>query len=200
MDFTLNFNNYNENVLNFYGFWSYRCPSCNAFHSFTRHATYSRNICFFYFGRIEEHKINILRLLCNSCDTTHAILPADTVPYLIYSFSCIICILIKRFVNEESILEISNKNQISYQLIYLFLKRFITHFNPCITFLRVFLAVQLEFSSPFKDVVSTIVMHFNIIDFQRKYLNYSKLVFLMMRKQNILSKPVHIGAHFKPPT
>ena len=200
IDYCVNFNNYNEIVLNYYGFWLYRCPSCNAFHSFSRHATYSRYICFLNSGKIEEHKINILRLLCKSCGQTHAILPADTVPYLIYSFSCIFQILIQRFVDVKSVLEISNINQISFQVIYLFIKRFINHFNPCITFLRVFLAVQLDFTSYFKDVISTISKNFNCVDFQRKYLNYSKLVFLIMRNQNILSKPVHIGSYFKPPT
>jgi len=199
-DYSVNFNNYNENVLNYYGFWDYICPSCNAFHSFTRHATYSRNICFLNSGKIEEHKINILRLLCNSCGRTHAILPADTVPYLIYSFSCVFQVLIKHFVDEQSVLEISNINLISFQVIYLFIKRFINHFNPCITFLRVFLAVQLDFTSSFKDVISTIAKNFNYVDFQRKYSNYCKLAFFMMRNQNILSKPVHIGSYFKPPT
>lgn len=200
IDYIVNFNNYNEKVLNYYGFWDYRCPFCNAFHSFTRHATYSRNICFLNFGRIEEQKIKILRLACSSCDRTHAILPADIIPYLIYSFSCIFQVLIKRFVYEESVLDISNKNQISFQLIYLFIKRFIYHFNPCTIFLRVFLSVQFDFSSSFKDVLSVIAKNISCIDFQRKYLNYSQLVFLMMRNQDVLSKKVHIGAYFKPPT
>ena len=75
--YSVNFNSYNEKVLNYYGFWDYRCPSCNAFHSFTRHATHSRNIFFLNFGKIEESKINILCLLCKSCGETHAKLPAD---------------------------------------------------------------------------------------------------------------------------
>lgn len=200
IDFNVNFNNYDEKVLNYYGFWEYRCPCCNALHSFTRHAIYTRNICFLDSGLVEEKQINILRLACNSCNRTHAILPADTIPYLIYSFSCIFQVLLKHLVDEESVLEISNKNQISFQLIYLFIKRFINHFNPCISFLRVFLAVQLNFTSSFKNVLSAIDKNFSYIDFQREYFNYFKLIFLMLRIQNVLSKPVHIGAYFKPPT
>ena len=199
-DFNLNYNNYEENILNYFGIWGYRCPCCNAVHSFTRHGTYIRNICYLNFDTIEELKITILRLYCNSCETTHAILPADIIPYCIYSFSFIFHVLTMHFVDEKTVLESSNKNQISFQLIYLFIKRFIKHFNPCIIFLRVFLDAQLDFSSSFKDALLIIAKNFSCIDFQREYLNYFKLVFLMMRNQNILSRPVYIGSHFKPPT
>lgn len=200
IDFNVNYNNYEEKILNFYGFWEYKCPCCGARHSLTRHASYTRNICFLIAIGIEEHKIKILRLVCSSCNTTHAILPADTIPYCIYSFSCILQILTKLFVDEQSVIQISNKNHVSFQLIYLFIKRLIKHYNPCINFLRMFLTVQLDFTSSFKDVLSIITKNFSCIDFQREYINYTKLVFLMIRNQNILSRKVHIGAYFKPPT
>lgn len=200
IDFSVNYNTYEEKILNNYGFWEYKCPCCNALRSFTRHAIYTRNICYLNCELVEEKCISILRLVCNSCTTTHAILPADTIPYCIYSFSFILYVLVQHLIDEETILEISRKNYISFQLIYQFLKRFINHFNPCVTFLRVFLATQLDFYSPLKDVISNIVKNFSYIDFQREYFNHFRVVFLMMRNQNVSSRSVHIGSYFKPPT
>ena len=57
IDFNVNYNNYEEKILNFYGFWEYKCPCCGARHSLTRHASYTRNICFLIAIGIEEHKI-----------------------------------------------------------------------------------------------------------------------------------------------
>jgi len=200
IDSSVNCNTYEENILNHYGFWKYRCPCCRALRSFTRHAIYTRHICSLNFDVVVEKRINILRLACSSCNTTHAILPADTIPYCIYSFSCIFQVLVQNLLEEKSILEISSNNQISFQIIYLFLKRFINHFNHCITFLRVFLAAQLDFSASSKDVISIIVKNFSYIDFQREFFNHIKEVFFMMRSQNVLSRKLHIGSYFKPPT
>lgn len=199
-DFNVNFNNYSNQILNFYGFWEYTCPSCQATHSFSRHAFYTRNICHFSFGSIEESTIKILRLICNSCGVTHSILPADIIPYVIFTFSCILELLIQHFVNEKSVLDVSKENKISFQLMYLFINRLVFHFKPCVIFLRVFLAVETDFSSSSKDILSLINNNFRILDFQYQYLNYHKKAFFMKRIQNILSKQIHIGAHFKPPT
>lgn len=199
-DFNININNYSNKILNFYGFWDYICPSCQARHSLTRHGFYTRNICYFNLGNIEECKIKILRLICSSCGVTHAILPSDIIPYVIFTFSCVFKLLMQHFVDAKSVLEVSKENHISFQLMYLFINRLIYHLNPCVIFLRVFLAVQTDFSSSFKDVLSIIYINFRSLAFQYKYLNFYKKVFLMKRSQNILSRQVYIGAHFKPPT
>lgn len=199
-DFNVNINKYSDEILNFYGFWEYICPSCQAKHSLSRHGFYTRNICYFSFGSVEESTIKILRLICNSCGVTHAILPADIIPYAIFTFSCIFEILIRHFVDEKSVLEVSKENKVSFQLIYLFINRLVFHLNPCVIFLRVFLAVETEFSSSFKDILSLIYKSFRGFDFQYQYLNCYKKAFLMKRIQNVLSRKIHIGAHFKPPT
>ena len=47
IDFDINYNNYTEKILNNYSIYTYTCPKCGAKHSFTRHASYERNICCF---------------------------------------------------------------------------------------------------------------------------------------------------------
>lgn len=200
LNFNVNFNNYKENILEFYGVWDYKCPSCNAFRSFSRHATYPRNICVFSCGNIIEEKIDILRLMCNSCKTTHAVLPADTVPYMIYSFSCIMHILTSIYVETKSVLKTVEQLKISFQLVYSFIKMFNQCIMPCINFLRVFLASQLDFNSSYRDILNTIHKNFDFIAFQYEYLSSTKTVFLVCRSQYVLSKQIFIGSCFRPPT
>jgi len=200
LNFNVHFNNYKENILDFFGVWDFKCPCCNAFRSFSRHAIYSRNICVLSADQIIEEKLDILRLMCNSCKTTHAILPADTIPYVIYSFSCVMRILTSHYVESRSVLSIVEQLKISFELIYVFIKRFNQCFNPCVNFLRVFLSSQLDFNTVSKTILTIIHMNFNVIDFQYEYLNFVKSVFLMSRRQHILSKQMYIGSCFKPPT
>jgi hypothetical protein len=200
LNFAVNFNDYNEKILNFYGIWDFRCPCCNAFRSFSRHALYSRHICILMDNQIIEKKLNILRLKCKSCDTTHAVLPSDVIPYMFYSLSCVLMYLSEYFIENQSVLCIFEKFKISYQLIYQFIKRFINHFKPCINFLRIFLSLEIDFDSSHKSILSFINTNFILSDFQFQYLNFSNSVFLMTRRQNILSRQIHIGSYFKPPT
>ncbi len=116
IDFNSNFNTYNERILNNYSIFTYICPKCGAKHSFIRHAVYERNVCYLNDNfEICEMKINILRLLCNSCNSTHAILPNDVVPYCIYTFSCMFHVLVQHFVEHCSVLKLCRKFKISFQ-------------------------------------------------------------------------------------
>lgn len=53
------------------------------------HAYYDRHVDIFD----RNHTIRILRLKCSSCNSTHAVLIEDTVPYSIVSFDIIIDVL-----------------------------------------------------------------------------------------------------------
>lgn len=200
LNFAVNFNNYDEEILNFYGIWDFKCPCCNAFRSFSRHALYSRHICILSDNQILEKKLNILRLKCKSCKTTHAVLPSDIIPYMFYSLSCVLMYLSEYFIENQSVLCIFEKFKISYQLFYQFIKRFLAHFNPCINFLRIFLSFEIDFGASNKSIISFINTKFIPPDFQSQYFNFSNLVFLMTRHRNILSRQLHIGSYFKPPT
>lgn len=200
LNFDVNINDYNEKILNFYGIWNFCCPCCNAFRSFSRHAFYTRNLCVLSNSQVVEKQLNILRLICNSCGTTHAILPSDIIPYAIYSFSCVMQLLTNHFDRNHNILSLCEQFKISFQLLYSFIKRFTEHFIPCVNFLRIFSASELDFNSSFRDGLSFINTHFNSTCFQLEFLNHMKFIFLMTRSHNILSRHIGIGLHFKPPT
>lgn len=200
LDFNVNFNNYEEKIINFNGIWDYSCPCCKAFRPFSRHATYSRNICFFEYSKIIEKKTDILRLKCSSCLTTHAILPADIIPYKIYSFSCIMNILKLLYVDGMGVLDIAKKLNITFQLIYSFIKVFKKFMAACISFLKIFSFAQLDFGSSCKDILVAINEFTDLVTFQRNYFDFTQTVFLMDRNLNTVSGQITIGSHFKPPT
>lgn len=57
---------------------SFSCPCCSHKCSFTIHGYYTRNIII----NGVKYKIRILRVKCNECGRTHAVLPSFIIPYI----------------------------------------------------------------------------------------------------------------------
>jgi len=197
VDFTVDCNEYFEKILNNYSIFPYRCPKCGAKHAFTRHGVYDRNICRLNNNfQIIENKMAILRLYCTSCESTHAILPRDIVPYCIYTFSCIFQILVQHFIENESILELCKKLKISWQLIYSFISRYLRFINSAVLVLRSLGCRDADTSTLIADIIKYSKSH----TFQLQYFVHTKWIFLMTKFHDNLSPPILIGMHFEPPT
>lgn len=63
-----------------------KCPKCGTSGNFKGHGSYKRNLIYPY----TIIKITVDRLKCLGCETTHALIPEDAVPYRQYSIE-IIC-------------------------------------------------------------------------------------------------------------
>ncbi len=193
IDFEIDCNMYKESILNFYGFWKYLCPCCGAKNSFTRHATYERNICTLESDTFFDQKLSILRLYCKSCDTTHAILPAGTIPYQYFSFLCVLTGLSEYFVREKSTLNIAMKHDISVQMVYLFIARFIAERVSCISFIQAYFSISLESTDSSKQILEFIMNKFTGIGFLKMYFSHTKQIFLMSRRHSLLSRTLWVG-------
>jgi len=191
IDFTVNFNNYTEKILNSYRIWKYSCPSCLSKNRFTRHATYER----FVNHSFEEEKITILRLKCDSCGATHAILPAGIIPYCFYSIDCLMKILTSYLIDGKSIPRIARELAISEQIISIYLKKFVTLLSIIIEFLRILLNIHLSNDSNPAKILSLIDSNFNYLNFQKEFFIHTKQIFLMTRRRNILSGAVLVFAY-----
>lgn len=192
IDFNVNFNNYDEKILNYTGFFTYVCPSCGAIHSLTRHAVYERNISFLQKNILFNKKLKILRLKCSSCEKTHAILPNDVIPYCIYSYSFMIKILTVHFLEKESVLSIADNYNISYQLIYSFISKLKQFFNDCIYVLRLLSLLTDIFNPSTYDVLNTIHNLSLKSCFLQIFFNTTKWMFLMKKFLNIRPNPIVI--------
>jgi len=69
------------------------CPSCGAKGCCREHDNYYRLLITIEFGKRKKHYIEIPRIFCESCGTTHAILPDVLIPYRSYSLRFILFIL-----------------------------------------------------------------------------------------------------------
>lgn len=196
IDNSVNYNNYEELIFKFYGFFKYICPSCSAKNCFIRHATYPRNICLLVSDEFVYEKTTILRLLCKSCNATHAILPAGTIPYWCFSYDCVLKVLTTVLIHKKSVPKVSEKYKISVQIIYLFLLKHSQCKISCINFLNFYLKISLEYSAPAHEPLIIIGNNFTDAVFLEKYFYHTKQIFLMMRKENILSKKIKIDMIF----
>ena len=135
IDFSHSFKDYNE-ILNFYGIWEYACPGCNAGHSLHRHAKYERNLIVYESQGLVEKQLEILRLQCGSCHSTHAILTSDMISFFIFSIEAFLYLIAMCLAPESSVLKAEQKTGISYQLLYRFLQIFHEYRDKLILFLR----------------------------------------------------------------
>lgn len=193
IDFKVCCNCYKEKILDFFGFWKYCCPACSAKNSLTRHAVYERNICYLDDSEFICTRITILRLICASCGTTHAVLPSDTIPFCYYSVTCVIKFLSEFLIEKNSIPTIADKFNIVESTVRIYLLKYLLSLISCIVFLRVFLLIQLDNKASPTEVLKIIKSSFSIETFQKEYFIHTRQLFLMTRRRNILSNSLHIG-------
>lgn len=125
LDFLHSIDNYSE-ISDFYGIWNYECPVCHVKKKFYRHGTYKRFLVLLGEEGLYEELIEVLRLKCTFCNTTHAVLTSDMIPFMSYSIQAILFLV--NNILSSSVLEIEKKTGVSYQLLYRFLSIFSNYF------------------------------------------------------------------------
>ncbi len=72
-----------------------KCPKCHAKSNFSIHGHYNRNLVIISEddNLCHEYNVVVTRVICNSCGSTHALLPDFIIPYKSFSFDSIICIV-----------------------------------------------------------------------------------------------------------
>lgn len=135
IDFCHSFKDYYE-ILDFYGIWDYSCPKCGAKHSLHRHAKYSRYLIRWEDGVFLNEEMDILRLRCTSCETTHAILTMDIIPFGIYSIQAVLALVSLCMQADSSVPKTEALTKVPYQLLYRFLQIFHQYREHLLSFLR----------------------------------------------------------------
>lgn len=196
IDFYIKSKTYNEKILNNRIIYMYDCPKCGSKHSWIRHAKYERTLVIQENNLFIDQRITILRLKCTACKSTHALLPGDIVPYVIHSFSCIIKLLSEYYLKKLSVLSIAKKYNLSFQLIYSFINRFIAFMNDCYSTLRILSIIKGIFVRSPKEMIKMIIRHFKVSDYPRHYAKINNWPYLMKKFRNIITIPIHIGFHY----
>jgi hypothetical protein len=98
------------------------CPNCHARQSAKYYCTYWRHALVFEMidGILEmvDHHLEIIRVECNSCDTTHAILPWDAIPYKQCSLTAFLLIMRMTVLADNTLEKAPKRTRPSSQFIY----------------------------------------------------------------------------------
>ena len=137
----------------------YDCPKCGAKHSTKYYSHYERHVtslsadalatifkadigvdtydlCSMTEELYEDAILDIFRVKCLSCDTTHAILPGDIVPYRRYSLLSMFAIVKVMSNRSHSIEETANHLQLSWQYMINLLNQWISHLHGMALLMR----------------------------------------------------------------
>lgn len=166
-----------------------KCPNCKAKNNFSYHASYVRNISFAFENKFYDFKVTVTRVICNSCGSTHALLPDFVVPYKIFSRQAILYIVSKTC--SSSVLKMANKLNISIQLIYSLISIVLSFFSFVDSLNR-----EKNLYKSFDKTYFTLNC-LNICDenFDIEFFNCYNWVFLMTKCRDIGSPPFTIGVN-----
>ena len=109
------------------GFAATRCPNCPAVGRFSLHGSYHRHVLYFTKQELAYKFIEIKRIKCLSCETTHAVMPGDIIPYKLLSLLVVLFILTMIYIKKATVLKVAAIWGFSYQFIYSILYAFQKH-------------------------------------------------------------------------
>lgn len=108
----------------------YQCPNCKRKDCLHYHKTYERDIVFYIGNKRIEAIIHLLVLECKHCKHDkdeqhfHAIIPDFIFPYHIYSANIILNTIYDRLIKKIKIYKIIEKNRITKELYYKWIRGF----------------------------------------------------------------------------
>lgn len=163
-----------------------KCPNCKAKNCFSFHGSYMRNISFVYEKKIYDFHVCVTRVICNSCGSTHALLPDFIVPYKIFSRDSILRIV--ACACSSSVTKTAESFNTSWELIYSFLAIFLSFFS------------HVDSLNKDKKIFKTFNKTYFMLnclvlcdsDFNYIFFKQYKWVFLMTKFQNSKSPPFTI--------
>ena len=88
------------------------------------HGSYQRHIMYFSEGEMAYVLIDIKRIKCASCRSTHAVMPGDLIPYKLLSLFVVMLLIVACIVEETPVLRVANKYGLSFQIINIYLNVF----------------------------------------------------------------------------
>ena len=169
-----------------------KCPNCSAVNNFTYHASYKRYISFNIDKEIITYTVNVIRVRCTSCDTTHALLPNFIVPYTIMSKDSILSIASS--AAKSSVLKTASSLNITYQLIYSYIALLLSFF-PNIDILN---KLHIYTNNLTQQYYLYNCAELCNMTFCLDYIKYFRRPFLMQKYRNKAAGPPYIGVAQEP--
>ena len=127
---------YDKNVYSREYFKATPCPACPAVGRFNMHGSYWRYAIYFENGEVIHRLLEVKRIICVSCRTTHAVLPGDIIPYKALSLFVFVFILVLFYLRKVPVLEIAKRWDFSFQFIYSVIRAFLLYMNSIRQYVR----------------------------------------------------------------
>lgn len=207
-------NSFNENILKSFSSYSevnsyiqslmpditdiYRnvCPCCHAKEKLIKYGTYERNISILIDNDIENYRVSIQRVICTSCNHTHALLPNFIVPYKIMAIFSIAQI-VKR-ASISSAYKLAETINLSVQMIYSYIAIVLAFFD---NFRILNNSKEYCYTQNFnKKYFLTNCVEFSTSNYRFDFFEFYNWLLFMQKFRDNSSPPITISISKVPPT
>jgi hypothetical protein len=168
IDFSQNCNTYDKRIYQRESFSDTLCPKCPAIGRFKLFGSYQRYVVYFAGEELIYELIDIKRIMCKSCKSTHAVMPGDLIPYKLLSLAVIMLFLTAHIVEETPVLRIANEYGLSFQIIWLCLSAFYLFKNRIHQYFKEISSADTPLITDCKNIIGLIIKPYII--FQRGYV------------------------------
>ena len=172
------------------------CPCCHAKNKLIKYGTYERNLSILVNDNVENYIVSVQRVICTSCNHTHALLLDFIVPYKIMALPSIAKIVQRASVS--SAYKLAEAIKVSVQLIYTYIAIVLAFFND----FRV-----LNNSKEYFDPINFNQKYFLIncikisdVNYRLDYFEFYNWLLFMQKFRNSVSPPITISISKVPPT
>lgn len=186
-DFSKTFKTYDAKTYKKEDFTGTRCPRCYAAGRFKLHGSYRRHAAYWHMSKITCEFIEIKRIKCLSCKTTHAVMPGDLIPYKLLSLFIVLFILGLFYLEGEPVLKIAEAGGFSFQFIYSALYAYRKHASGISQYFREASAGDVPPTLDDAGIVSLIREPF--LEFQSGYIELNKRPCFMCKFFNSAKAP-----------
>jgi transposase-like protein/ribosomal protein S27AE len=116
-----------ERTAGSFNHYSERCPNCGAKGKLSFHSKYTRYIISINENDIKESNVSLSRYKCQSCGATHALLPANIIPYSSYCLRFKLTVLAAYFERNMTVVAICDRYGVAISTLYAWKRLFMEH-------------------------------------------------------------------------
>ena len=172
------------------------CPCCHAKNKLIKYGTYERNLSILEDNEVVNYKVVVQRVICTSCNHTHALLPNFIVPYKIMALFSIAQIAQMAFIS--SAYKLAETINLSVQMIYTYMAIVLAFFDD----FRI-LNNSKEYCNPKKFNEKYFLnncVNFSQANYRCDFFEFYNWLLFMQKFRNNSSPPITISISKIPPT
>ena len=128
------------------------CPTCGTLGRCKPHGDYERDMITIHNGVRKEYKILIPRVICDSCDTTHAIIADVLIPHSSYSLRFVLHVVRAYFNRDCTVSVMCERFGISISTFYDWRNLFKEHANLWLSALHRIYQVSIQAIDCFENI------------------------------------------------